>query len=70
MLLSDLAVDFFRPLYLFLISQNIEIVEAVLSESKNLLSGQVLRAVAVIVSFLIIQSIFRWINIIYRLMPW
>ena len=70
MLFSDLAVDFFRPLNLFLISQNIEIVEAVLSESKNLLSGQVLRAVAVIVSFLIIQSIFRWINIIYRLMPW
>ena len=60
MLFSDLTVDFFLPFYLFL-CQNIEMVKAVLSESKNLLSGQVLRAVAVIVSFLIIQSIFRLI---------
>ena len=60
MLFSDLTVDFFLPFYLFL-CQNIEMVEAVLSESKNLLSGQVLRAAAIIVSNLLIQSIFRLI---------
>ena len=36
-------------------------VKAVLSESKNLLSGQVLRAATIIVSNLLIQSIFRLI---------